>query len=664
MKLFDKILIANRGEIAVRIIRSARKLGITTVGIYSAADENALHVSLADEAYGLGDGEIRETYLNIRKIIEIAKISESSAIHPGYGFLSENPVFAAACEAEGIAFIGPASESIRLMGNKIEAREFARKAGIPVTAGATGDPEALLKKSKDLPFPLLVKAAAGGGGKGMRVVRNREELIAALESTTREAASYFGDGTVYLEQFIEDPRHIEVQVMGDHHGNVIHLFERECSIQRRYQKIVEESPSPTLTSEVRQQICNAAVKIAKANGYRNAGTIEFLVDSELHFYFLEMNTRVQVEHPVTEMVTGVDIVEEQLLIASGNPLRYQQEDIIQRGHAIECRIYAEDPENNFMPSPGDITLYSEPSGKDVRIDTGIAGITTIRSFYDPMISKLIVWGDDRNIARQRMISSLNNYIIHGIRTNIPYLNALLQHKAFIENKISTRFCDSHTEEILQSMTLAKKSKPFDVLLFSYLLFSLTGYCRAESSLWECLGFWRINNEMRVKIDGREYVLGLLHRIGNHFHFHYDGKDYKASLVRIENGKIGMNLNGIHHIVYASTDKKCISQITFEGISYNCERNDILIEQEVFSLAGYSSSLTDQRVVSPMPGKVVKVNVSAGAEVRKGDVLLVVEAMKMENNITAPIDGVIESVNVKKDEMVDPSTELIKFVKHE
>ena len=660
MKLFEKILIANRGEIAVRIIRSARKLGIATVCIYSAADENALHVSLADEAYGLGDGEIKDTYLNIPKIIEISKISGSEAIHPGYGFLSENPDFAAACEEAGICFIGPASESIRLMGNKIKARELARNAGIPITAGATGDRKTLLKESRNLPFPLLVKAAAGGGGKGMRIAKNHKELAEAIESTTREAASYFGDGTVYLEQFIENPRHIEVQVLGDHHGNVIHLFERECSIQRRYQKIVEESPSPTLTHELRQMICNAAVKITKANGYRNAGTIEFLVDSDLHFYFLEMNTRVQVEHPVTEMVTGVDIVEEQLLIASGNPLRFRQEEILQNGHAIECRIYAEDPENNFMPSPGEITLYSEPSGKDVRIDTGIAGATIIRSFYDPMIAKLIVWGEDRNIARHRMIQSLNNYIIQGIHTNIPYLNALLQHPSFTENKISTRFCDTHTEEILQNIIKAKNTKSFDIPLFSYLIFNLTSHCNEKAGLWECIGFWRINNEMKVRIDGQEYRLELLHRMGNHFHFQYDGKDYKASLIRNEKGKIEMILNGNHFIVFASTDKKCITQVTYEGFTFTCERNDILVEQEIFSLAGYSFSAADHRIVSPMPGKVVKVNVTAGSTVKKGDILLIVEAMKMENNITTPKDGLIENVFVKQGEMVDPSTELVKF----
>jgi acetyl/propionyl-CoA carboxylase alpha subunit len=373
-----------------------------------------------------------------------------------------------------------------------------------------------------------------------------------------------------------------------------------------------------------------------------------------------MNTRVQVEHPVTEMVTGVDIVEEQLLIASGNPLRFCQDEIIQHGHAIECRVYAEDPENNFMPSPGEITLYSEPSGKDVRIDTGIAGTSTIRSFYDPMIAKLIVWGEDRNIARQRMILSLNSYIIQGIKTNIPYLNSLLQHTAFIENKISTRFCDTHTEEILQNIVKSKNTISIDIPLFSYMVFSLTSHCTEKASLWECLGYWRINDEMKVQIDGREYRLELIHRIGNHFHFRFEGRDCKVSLIRNEKGKIEMILNNNHFIAFASTNKKCITQITYEGFTFTGERNDILVEQEIFSLAGYSSSSADHRVVSPMPGKVVKVNITAGSTVRKGEVLLVVEAMKMENNIVAVKEGTIESILVKPGDMVDPVMELVKF----
>lgn len=660
MKLFKKLLIANRGEIAVRIIRSARKSGITTACIYAIPDKDSLAVSMADEAYGLGEGEIRDTYLNIPKIIGIAKAAGCDAIHPGYGFLSENPTFAEACEEAGIVFVGPTSDMIRLMGNKIAAREFATNAGIPVTAGATGDPATLLKASERIPFPILVKAASGGGGKGMRIVNSKEELEAALESTSREAAAYFGDGTIYLEQFIENPRHIEVQIMGDHHGNVIHLYERECSIQRRYQKIIEESPSPTLTPEVRERICQAAVKIGAAIGYRNAGTIEFLVDKNLNYYFLEMNTRVQVEHPVTEMVTGVDIVEEQLFIAAGNPLRLAQHHVKQTGHAIESRIYAEDPEQNFMPSPGDITLYVAPEGDHVRLDAGISGATTIRSFYDPMIAKLVVWGEDREIARSRMIRSLDNYIIQGIRTNIPFLNAMMHHPAYIQNLVSTKFCDSHSSEVLQLIQQAKAHQSIHIPLFSYLVFSLNPPKQVEENLWNEVGYWRILSELKVSIDDQHFVVQFIHRMGNHFHFTMDGADYKVNVVKEKGGVVQLFINDNLFLVYASTDKKNRTQITFEGITYSCERKDILTEQEVFSLAGYTSATGDARIVSPMPGKVVKVKVEVGDAVQKGDLLVVVEAMKMENNIVALKEGVVESIHVKPGDMVDPVLELVKM----
>ena len=337
MKLFNKIIVANRGEIAVRIFKSAKKLEIKTVAIYDEKDQ--LHIHKADEAYSLGSGELKDTYLNIDKIIGIAKELNCDAIHPGYGFLAENPLFVAACEKENITFIGPGAESMRIMGNKIAAREFINKIRIPTTKGATGNVESLKEQSKNIPFPILIKAAAGGGGKGMRIVHKPDEIDDAIEATSREATNYFGDGAVFIEQFIENPRHIEIQILSDNFGNHIHLYERECSIQRRYQKIIEESPSPTLTQEVRQKMGEQAVKIAREIGYRNAGTIEFLVDKDLNFYFLEMNTRVQVEHPVTEMVTGVDIVEQQILIAAGNQLQYEQKDIVQKGHAIESRIY-------------------------------------------------------------------------------------------------------------------------------------------------------------------------------------------------------------------------------------------------------------------------------------------------------------------------------------
>ncbi len=406
MTKISKILIANRGEIAVRIIRTARKMGITTVAVYAKADHNSLHVQEADEARCIGEVELSETYLNIAKIIAVAKETGCNAIHPGYGFLAENPLFVDACDTAGIIFIGPRADVMRVMGNKIEARAFVKKAGVPVTEGLTGKRETLLKAKSKIGFPVLLKAAAGGGGNGMQIDHEEKELEEALESTSRQALAYFGDDTIYLEKYLDEPRHIEFQILGDDNGNVIHLFERECSIQRRYQKIIEESPSPTLTPELREKMGAAAVRIGKKIGYTNAGTIEFLVDKELNFYFLEMNTRIQVEHPVTEMVTGADLVEEQIRIAEGHSLRLRQETLRQTGHAIECRIYAEDPEHDFRPSPGKMTLYREPVMDHIRIDKGITSDTEITSSYDPMICKLVSWGNDREEARRRMTEAL------------------------------------------------------------------------------------------------------------------------------------------------------------------------------------------------------------------------------------------------------------------
>ncbi len=404
-----KLLIANRGEIALRIQKTARRMSIPVVAVYSYHDRDAQHVLQAGEAVLLPGENLSETYLNIEAILAAAKKTGATAIHPGYGFLSENPLFSEACEREGIAFIGPSAASVRAMGNKIAAREVAVNLGVPVTTGVTGEPDYLLANYDKVGFPMLIKAAAGGGGKGMRIVRTPGELEQALENTSREALNYFGDGTVYIEHFIEGPRHIEIQVLGDKHGNMVHLFERECSAQRRHQKIIEEAPSPALTPEVRKKMGESAVLLASSIDYYSAGTIEFLVDKDLNYYFLEMNTRIQVEHPVTEMTTGVDLVEEQIRIANGEKLRFKQSDLVQKGHAIECRIYAEDPFNNFMPSPGKIYLYREPAGQHIRVDSmEIKGKGMIHSAFDPMIGKLITRGETREDARSLMIHGHSN----------------------------------------------------------------------------------------------------------------------------------------------------------------------------------------------------------------------------------------------------------------
>lgn len=443
--MFNKVLIANRGEIAVRIIRACRELGLETVAVFSEADRNALHVRYADEAYLLGPAPSRESYLRADKILDVARKSGADAIHPGYGFLAEREDFAAKCADMGITFIGPKPSSIAAMGDKGKARATVIKAGIPVVPGTedvgnmTNDD--LLNIAPTIGFPLLIKATAGGGGKGMREVRNIEEMPTLLASARREAESAFGDGNVYLEKLVEGARHIEFQIMADSHGNVIHLGERECSIQRRHQKLLEESPSPFLDDELREKMGSVAVKSAQAVDYINAGTIEFLVDKDRNFYFLEMNTRLQVEHPVTEMVTGVDIVAEQLRIARGRQLSYTQEQIQIKGHAIECRVNAEDPFNGFMPSTGRITHSILPTGPGVRVDTGVYLGFEITPFYDPMIAKLIVWGETRAQAILRMRRALEEYRIVGVRTNIPFHQTLMDSHRFMGGQFDTRFVE-------------------------------------------------------------------------------------------------------------------------------------------------------------------------------------------------------------------------------
>ena len=444
--MFDKILIANRGEIAVRVMRTAREMGICTVAVYSDADRDALHVISADEAVYLGESFPAASYLNIDKIIAAAHETGAQAIHPGYGFLAENPFFAERVAAEGLVFIGPPAEVMARLGNKTTARRIMTDSGVPVIPGITApepDPNRLLDAAEDIGYPVLVKAAAGGGGKGMRVVENRGALLEAAEMASSEALTAFGDGTVYLEKFLDRPRHVEFQVLADAHGNVVHLFERECSIQRRHQKIIEETPSPALDDELRARMGKAAVSAALAAGYVNAGTVEFLLDGSGEFYFLEVNTRLQVEHPITEMITGLDLVRHQIGIAAGMPLPFRQAEITRRGHAIECRIYAEDPEADFMPSPGPILLARSPEGPGVRYDHGIYSGFTVPVHYDPILGKVVVWAENRALAVARMTRALKECVILGVKTPVEFLLDVLDSTAFQAGDIHTRFIDEH-----------------------------------------------------------------------------------------------------------------------------------------------------------------------------------------------------------------------------
>jgi acetyl-CoA carboxylase biotin carboxylase subunit len=442
--LFRKILIANRGEIAVRVERACREMGIRTVAVYSEIDRHALHVRCADEAYLIGPPPAGESYLVIDKVIDAAKRSGAEAIHPGYGFLAENPVFAERCEKEGIKLIGPSAHAMRTMGSKTLARKTVQAAGVPVVPG-TVEPiateEEVFRVAGEIGFPIMLKATAGGGGKGLRLVRGEEDLRSSLRMAKSEAKSAFSDDSVYIEKYIENPRHIEIQILGDRHGNYVHLGERECSIQRRHQKVVEESPSVVITPQVRAAMGKVAIDAGRAANYEGVGTVEFLVDKDINFYFLEMNTRLQVEHPVTEMVTGVDIVKEQIRIAAGERLSLRQEDVKQSGHAIECRVYAEDPDRNFMPCPGLITSLRTPGGPGVRDDSGVFKGFEIPIYYDPIVSKLVVWGKDRQEAIVRMKRALGEYIVTGVKTTIPFHIRVMNNQHFLEGTFDTNFID-------------------------------------------------------------------------------------------------------------------------------------------------------------------------------------------------------------------------------
>ena len=456
MNKIKKILIANRGEIAIRVMRTCRELDIETVAIYSEADRTSLHVRYAHEAYYVGKAPSSESYLNIQKIIETAKKSNADAIHPGYGFLSENARFAKRCAEEGIIFIGPSPEVIVKMGDKIQAREAMRAAGIPVVPGTDGEiksEEQALATIREIGLPVMIKASAGGGGKGMRLVKTEADVISSVRAARSEAKSAFGDDAIYIEKYITSPHHIEFQILGDQHGNTVHLFERECSVQRRHQKMIEETPSPLMTPELRELMGNTAVEAAKAVSYVGAGTIEFLVDNDLNYYFLEMNTRLQVEHPITERVTGIDLVKQQIFVAEGRELEFEQSELKQRGHALECRIYAEDPDNNFMPSAGKVYKISNPLGLGVRTDGYVYEGYEIPIYYDPMISKLIVWGKTREEAIARMRRALYEYKITGVKTSIKLLERVMNNENFIAGNYDTHFIEKNQEQLMAKGTI-------------------------------------------------------------------------------------------------------------------------------------------------------------------------------------------------------------------
>ena len=659
-KRINKVLIANRGEIAVRIIKTLRKLHIASVAIFADNDANALHRRMADEACPLGSGALKDTYLNVRKIIDAALDAGADAIHPGYGFLSESPELVEACEANNLIFIGPDAKSMRLMGNKIEARKIAIKHGIPVTFGMMGGQDEILQMADTLPYPVLIKAAAGGGGKGMHIVWEKADLKQEMERASREAENYFGDGTVFIEQYIESPRHIEVQVLADHFGNVIHLHERECTIQRRYQKIIEESPSPTLTEEKRQQICETAVKLCKAIGYRNAGTVEFLVDKDLNFYFLEMNTRIQVEHPVTEMRTGIDIVEEQIRIARGKEMGWTQEAIQPQGHAIELRIYAEDPAHDFLPTPGKVTAYHEPQVRGARVDSSIDGNCLISEAYDPMIAKLSCHGKDRQKAIETASRALKEFIIQGLTTNKAYLWEVIKNEDFIDNKIDTSFCTTHQEALIKALEDNRNAQNVNDIVAAFLMYD---FCKKQveqhpENVWEEIGYWRYHMQLTVDVEGKKIPVNICAAEAGKIKGTIGETPFSVEFIQYEHNQLKIMLNGRTETVYCSINDEQKTIVNFHGLNFTCFRTDQL--NDTMDYACKESVNDKSRLVSPMPGKVVQINVKEGDKVKEGMIMMVVEAMKMENNIVASGKAKVKRIFVEEGQMVDNKMQLIEL----
>ena len=666
MKEINQILIANRGEIALRIIRAARELGISTVAIYADLDgPDAFHCKMADRAFPLHGSDLPETYLNIDKIISIARMAGVQAIHPGYGFLSENHLFAEACDQNGLTFIGPTARLIQWMGNKVEARERVSSLGIPVVQAEVSTAAEILKKSSSLDYPVLVKASAGGGGKGMRLVRKEAALADALEVTSREAKHYFGNGDIFVEQYLDPARHIEFQILGDHYGNVIHVHERECSVQRRYQKIIEESPSTWLRPETRRRMGEAAIGIAAGLGYTNAGTIEFLVDEDQQFYFLEMNTRIQVEHAVTEMVSGIDLVREQIRIEQGVSLEHRQEEVRSHGHAIEARIYAEDPLNEFKPSPGYVAFYHEPDDASIRMDSSLNGPARIFPDYDPMISKMITWGEDRTEALHHLRKGLREYAVLGIQTNIPFLQEILQDDDYVENRISTRYCEQRMEYLTGSI----RNRMAGISGIHYVGAFLAGTLMAGHAMdgaakgqspWHLIGYWRQCARFRFAMDKEMQTIEILDINRQMLRFRYLDKEYGITDVRDEGGKLSFLLDGEPRKCFYIQLDNGEEIVEYNGLKLVFKRWDALPDDPVLTSRAGLDEHNEHMIVSPMYGKIVKINVKVNDKVARGDVLMVIDSMKIENNILAPRNAKIINVMMNAGDQVEINKPVIEI----
>ncbi len=671
--MFKKILIANRGEIACRVMETAARLGIKTVAVYSEADSGARHVEMADEAVLIGSAEVSESYLKADKILDVARQTGAEAIHPGYGFLSENAGFAEKCAKAGVVFIGPPADAIRAMGLKDAAKALMVEAGVPVVPGYHGegqDPDMLAAEAEKIGYPVLIKAVAGGGGKGMRSVNSAKEFPAALASAQREGQSAFGDARVLIEKFLTKPRHIEIQVFADSHGNAVHLFERDCSLQRRHQKVIEEAPAPDMPDAMRDAMGAAAVAAAKAIGYVGAGTIEFIADvsdglKEDAFYFMEMNTRLQVEHPVTEMITGQDLVEWQLKVAAGSELPCAQEDLSISGHAFEVRLYAEDPSNDFLPATGNLLRLRPPRASEtVRIDTGVREGDTVTPFYDPMIAKLIVWDENRDDALQKLTAALNDYQIAGVTTNLDFLGKIAGHPAFAAKDLDTGFIERFREDLIPA-----KAQPTDQDIALAALHILLERNRDHAALrsmtsdpyspWDSMEAWRLNDEGHddfiFNINDEEIAVHVIYQNGG-FRVKLPSAEFEATAYLSDDGNLDANIGG-HKFTAAIVLNGPKVTVLNQGRQVEFLRVvDDFDNMAVDSGAG--------AITAPMPGKVIQIFTTAGATVSRGDPLVVLEAMKMEHTLTALADGVVGEIYHEVGDQVDDGTVLVRMEESE
>ncbi len=666
--MFRKILIANRGEIACRVIAAARDMGIRTVAVYSDADRDARHVALADEAQRIGPPEARSSYLSAEAILDAARATGAEAIHPGYGFLSENEDFAAACAKAGVVFIGPSPEAIAAMGDKSAAKRLMEQAGVPLVPGYHGeeqDPEFLRQEARKIGYPVLIKASAGGGGKGMRIVADDASFAAALESAKREAKSAFGDDRVLVERYLERPRHIEVQVFGDAHGSIVYLYERDCSVQRRHQKVLEEAPAPGLPAGRRKAMGEAAVAAARSIRYVGAGTVEFIAGQDGTFYFMEMNTRLQVEHPVTEMITGLDLVKWQLSVAAGNPIPLKQSEIQRNGHSIEARIYAENPAKNFLPSTGRLRhlrmpTASEfgPGGSPVRVDSGVRQGDAITPHYDPMIAKLVVWGEDRTVALGRMRAALAQCEIIGVATNVAFLARTVAGKAFASAELDTGLIERNRAELFPADAGVADEELAAAALAELLAEQAQAAAAAQASgdphsPWSIVDGWRLN-------------------LGSHHEFVFaEGKQEHRVEVRFSASGLIFFRNGQEHSLHGIKENGCL-QVVLGGRSFRVRAVRDGADWHLFRdgnhrvLSLHSAQLADEpderigSLSAPMPGKVLQVLVQPGARVAKGTPLVILEAMKMEHTISAPHDGRVGAIHFQAGEQVNEGVELLRL----